>query len=79
MWAHIHYTAEFRSKRLDDRCRKQISNIRKDTLSNFLIFETNLAMAVVLEALASYVQSMLTDKAKEEVRMLLGVPTRWTR
>jgi hypothetical protein len=43
-------------------------------LSNFVIAETNPAMAVVLEALASYVQNMLTDKAKEEVCMLLGVP-----
>jgi hypothetical protein len=30
-------------------------------------------MAVVLEALASYVQNMLMNKAKE-VHMLLGVP-----
>lgn len=30
-------------------------------------------MAVVLEALASYVQNMLTQMTKEEVRMLLGV------
>ncbi|XP_062182919.1 putative disease resistance protein RGA1 [Phragmites australis] len=31
-------------------------------------------MAVVLDALASYVQNMLTEMAKEEVAMLLGVP-----
>ncbi|KAK3119505.1 hypothetical protein QOZ80_9AG0671510 [Eleusine coracana subsp. coracana] len=31
-------------------------------------------MAMVLDALASYVQNMLMDMAKEEVHMLLGVP-----
>lgn len=30
-------------------------------------------MAVVLDALASYIQNMLTEMAKEEVGMLLGV------
>lgn len=36
--------------------------------------ETNAAMAVALEALASYIQNMLTETTKEEARMLLGVP-----
>jgi hypothetical protein len=36
-------------------------------------------MAVVLEALASYVQNMLMEMAKEEVRMLLGVPEEMTK
>ncbi|KAK3118135.1 hypothetical protein QOZ80_9BG0694720 [Eleusine coracana subsp. coracana] len=31
-------------------------------------------MAMVLDALASYIQNMLMDMAKEEMRMLLGVP-----
>jgi hypothetical protein len=31
-------------------------------------------MAVVLEVLASYVQNMLKEMVKEEVRMLVGVP-----
>ncbi|KAF8762276.1 hypothetical protein HU200_009664 [Digitaria exilis] len=30
-------------------------------------------MAAVLDALASYVQNMLVEMAKEEVHMLLGV------
>jgi hypothetical protein len=62
-------------QRPDDLCKK-ILHTRDDTLSNFVIVETNPrpAMAVVLEALASYVQNMLTNKAKEEVHMLLGVP-----
>jgi hypothetical protein len=31
-------------------------------------------MAVVLDALASYLQDMLLEMAKEEVHLLLGVP-----
>jgi hypothetical protein len=53
-------------------------HIADDTFYDFVISETNPAMAVVLEALASYIQNMLTEMAmemaKKEVRMLLGIP-----
>jgi hypothetical protein len=43
-------------------------------LSNFDFVDTKPAMAVVLDALASYLQDMLLEMAKEEVRLLLGIP-----
>ena len=43
-------------------------------LSNFDFVDTEAAMAVVLDALASYLQHMLSEMAKEEVHLLLGVP-----
>lgn len=48
--------------------------IKYDILSNFVVIETTPGMAVVLDALASYIQNMLLEMTKEEVHLLLGVP-----